>query len=85
MVQLAVVSTVIAATLGMVAAYSGGWVDDVLNTVTNIFIVIPALPLLIVVYSFIPQRGPVPMVLILGLTILNLRYFRTSEQMQGQT
>ena len=64
----AVISTTIAATLGMVAAYFGGWVDDVLNTVTNVFIVIPALPLLIVVYSFIPSRGPVPMVLILGLT-----------------
>ena len=64
----AVLSTVIAATLGMLAAYSGGWIDDVINMVTNIFLVIPALPLLIVVYSFLPSRGPVVMVLILGLT-----------------
>jgi peptide/nickel transport system permease protein len=64
----AVLSTVIAATLGMLAAYMGGWVDDVINLVTNIFIVIPALPLLIVVYSFVPTRGPGVMVLILGLT-----------------
>src|SRR6185312_9103661 len=58
----------IAATLGMLSAFVGGWVDDAINTVINIFIVIPALPLLIVVYSFLPTRGPVPMVLILGLT-----------------
>ena len=64
----AVISTTIAATLGMLSAFVGGWVDDAINTVINIFIVIPALPLLIVVYSFLPTRGPVPMVLILGLT-----------------
>jgi peptide/nickel transport system permease protein len=64
----AVLSTVIAATLGMLAAYAGGWLDDVINLVTNIFLVIPALPLLIVVYSFVPSRGPIVMVLILGLT-----------------
>ena len=64
----ALISTLIAATLGMLSAYSGGWVDDTINTVTNVFLVIPALPLLIVIYSFLPSRGPVPMVLILGLT-----------------
>jgi peptide/nickel transport system permease protein len=64
----AVLSTVIAATLGMLAAYVGGWVDDSINTLTNVFLVIPALPLLIVVHSFLPARGPVTMVLILGLT-----------------
>jgi peptide/nickel transport system permease protein len=64
----ALMSTVIAGTLGMLAAFSGGWIDDTINLVTNVFLVIPALPLLIVVYSFVPQRGPVVMVLILGLT-----------------
>ena len=43
----------------MLSAFVGGWVDDAINTVINIFIVIPALPLLIVVYSFLPTRGPV--------------------------
>jgi peptide/nickel transport system permease protein len=64
----ATISTAIAATLGITAAYVGGWVDDVINLVTNIFLVIPALPLLIVVYSYLPSRGPTAMVLILGLT-----------------
>jgi peptide/nickel transport system permease protein len=64
----AVLSTVIAATLGMLAAYRGGWLDDTINLVTNIFLVIPVLPLLIVVHSFLPSHGPATMVLILGLT-----------------
>lgn len=64
----ALISTVIAATLGMLAAYSGGWIDDSINLVTNVFLVIPVLPLLLVVYSLVPTRGPVVMVLILGLT-----------------
>jgi peptide/nickel transport system permease protein len=64
----ALISTVIAATLGMFAAYSGGWIDDSINLVTNIFLIIPVLPLLLVVYSLVPTRGPVVMVLILGLT-----------------
>ena len=64
----ALMSTMIAATLGMLAAYAGGWIDDTINTLTNVFLVIPALPLLLVIYSFVPARGPVVMVLILGLT-----------------
>jgi peptide/nickel transport system permease protein len=64
----AVVSMVIATTLGLLAAYSGGWIDDTINLVTNVFLVIPTLPLLIVISAFVPTRGPVIMVLILSLT-----------------
>jgi peptide/nickel transport system permease protein len=64
----AILSTAIAVTLGLLAAYSGGWIDDVLNLVTNVFLVIPTLPLLIVIAAFIPDRGPTMLVLIIGLT-----------------
>ena len=64
----AVASTVIATTLGLLAAYSGGWIDDTINMLTNVFLVIPTLPLLIVISAFVPTRGPVIMVAILGLT-----------------
>ena len=74
----AVASTVIAATLGLLAAYSGGWIDDAINLLTNVFLVIPTLPLLIVISAFVPTRGPVIMVLILGLTTwaIEARIFR---------
>jgi peptide/nickel transport system permease protein len=64
----ALISTAIATFLGLLAAYRGGWVDDVINLVTNVFLVIPTLPLLIVIAAFVSNRGPVMLVLIIGLT-----------------
>jgi len=64
----ALLSTVIATTLGLLAAYSGGWIDDVVNLVTNVFLVIPTLPLLIVIASMVENRGPLMLVSIIGLT-----------------
>jgi peptide/nickel transport system permease protein len=65
----AVLATVLATTLGILAAYSGGWVDEVINFVTNIFLVLPTIPLLVVVSAYLRTRGPLSMVLILGLTL----------------
>ena len=62
------ISMAIAITLGLVAAYSGGWIDDAINLLTNIFLVIPGLPLLIVISSFLTATGPWVMALIIGLT-----------------
>jgi peptide/nickel transport system permease protein len=64
----ALLSTVVATMLGLLAAYRGGWVDDGITLLTNIFLVIPVLPLLIVVSAFVPSRGPVVMTLILAAT-----------------
>jgi peptide/nickel transport system permease protein len=64
----ALLSTAIATTLGLVAAYSGGWIDDVVNLVTNVFLVIPTLPLLVVIASMVENRGPAMLVSIIGLT-----------------
>jgi peptide/nickel transport system permease protein len=63
------VATVIAATLGIFAAYAGGLVDDVLNLVTNVFFVIPTIPLLIDVTAFLHTRGMLVMTLIIALTL----------------
>ena len=69
---VALVATLIAMTiaivLGLLAAYKGGLVDDIINLVANIFIVIPGLPLLIVIASFLDETGPMVMALIIGLT-----------------
>ena len=65
----AALATVLATTLGILAAYSGGVVDDVINLITSVFLVIPTIPLLIVVSSYMHSRSGVTMVLILGLTL----------------
>lgn len=64
----AVISLVISVTLGLLAAFKGGIVDDMINTVTNVFLVIPQLPLLLVVASFLPTTGIWVMALVLGFT-----------------
>jgi peptide/nickel transport system permease protein len=64
----ALISTVIATTFGLLAAYRPGLVDNTVNTFTNIFLVIPQLPLVIVIAVFIPQRGGVVLALVIGFT-----------------
>jgi len=65
----AVLATVLATTLGLLAAYCGGVVDQVINFLTNIFIVVPTIPLLIVISGYLKARGMTTMILVLGLTL----------------
>ena len=64
-----VIATVIATTLGVFAAYVGGVVDDILNLVTNVFLVIPAIPLLIDITAFLHTRGMLTMTLVIAFTL----------------
>jgi peptide/nickel transport system permease protein len=41
--------------LGLGAAYVGGWVDNLLTLLMNVFLVIPGLPLLVVMAAFLPR------------------------------
>jgi peptide/nickel transport system permease protein len=65
----AVLATVLATSLGILAAYAGGWVDEAVNFLTNVFLVIPTIPLLVVVSAYLRSRGAVTMILILALTL----------------
>jgi peptide/nickel transport system permease protein len=65
----AALATILAASLGILAAYSGGWIDDLINFATNVFLVIPTIPLLIVASAYLKDRGATSMILILGLTL----------------
>lgn len=60
--------TVIGVALGITAGYLGGWVDEVINFFTNIALVIPQLPLLLVIAAFVGQASPMVIALIIGLT-----------------
>ena len=65
----AALATVLATVLGILAAYSGGVVDEVISFVTSVFLVIPTIPLLIVVSAYLKSSGGLTMILILGLTL----------------
>jgi peptide/nickel transport system permease protein len=61
-------TTFIALSLALAEGYFGGIVDDVISLFTNVFLVIPSLPLMIVIAAYITVKGVIPIVLILGLT-----------------
>jgi peptide/nickel transport system permease protein len=65
----AALATMLASCLGILAAYAGGWLDEVVNFTINVFLVIPTIPLLIVASAYLRSRGSVSMFLILGLTL----------------
>lgn len=62
------IATFLAVILGMLPAYLGGWMDTTMATLTNIMLVIPGLPLLIVITAYVHQTGPVTIALVIGLT-----------------
>jgi peptide/nickel transport system permease protein len=54
--------------VGMIGGYAGGWVDELVTLVTNIFLVIPAFPLIIVLASWIQVKNDAPIILVIALT-----------------
>lgn len=58
----------IAIVIGITAGYLGGWVDDLLSLLTNVVLIIPGLPLIIVVARWVERPGPFTIVLVLSLT-----------------
>jgi peptide/nickel transport system permease protein len=63
----AFLSTAIGASLGALSAVAGGRVDSALMFLTDIWLTIPQLPLLIVLAAFIRVNNPFTLVLIIGL------------------
>jgi peptide/nickel transport system permease protein len=70
--------TVVGAAIGMAAGYFGGRVDDILSLLTNIVLIIPALPLLVTIAAFLPP-GPTTIILVLSSIswAWNARIFRS--------
>jgi peptide/nickel transport system permease protein len=60
--------TVIGTVLGVIAGYKGGVIDEVITFLTNMVLVIPNLPLLLVLAAFIGQASPLVIAVILGFT-----------------
>jgi peptide/nickel transport system permease protein len=73
-------TTLIAMLVGVAAAYLGGLWDSALSLVTDVLLVIPLFPLLIVIVKYLGQSGNV--VLILVLTITGWSY--TARQLRSQ-
>jgi peptide/nickel transport system permease protein len=63
-----VMATVISVVIGVSAAYLGGLWDHVLNLFTDVFLVIPTLPLMIVVAAYAKSGGVVVLIAVIVLT-----------------
>jgi peptide/nickel transport system permease protein len=66
----ALLTTLLAVAVGLTAGYVGGVIDDVLSLLSNVFLIFPALPLLIVVASYANAynlRGPFTMAVVIAL------------------
>ncbi len=63
-----VVATLVAVTIGLVAGYRPGAVDEVLSFLTNLALVIPALPLMIILAAYVPNRSIWTIVIVVAFT-----------------
>jgi peptide/nickel transport system permease protein len=62
----AAMSTLIAVVFGALAAFVGGWVDGAITFITDVFLTVPTLPLLVVLSAFIKLDSLPLLSLIIG-------------------
>ena len=62
------IASVIGMTVGFIAGYRGGVVDEILSMLTNVVLVIPTLAVLIIVAAYLSVRGLVIEAILIGAT-----------------
>jgi len=73
-------ATIIAMLVGVAAAYLGGAWDSVLNVITDVLLVIPLFPLLIIIGSYLHGTGTLVMIVVITLT----GWSYTARQLRSQ-
>lgn len=63
-----IISTIISVIFGLAAGYYMGWIDEVLSLFTNVFLVLPTLPLTILLAAFSPYKGSLVIAFVLIVT-----------------
>jgi peptide/nickel transport system permease protein len=62
------IAWLVGAVVGFTAGYRGGWLDDILNMLTNVVLVIPTLAILIIVAAYMNVQSYATEALLIGLT-----------------
>jgi peptide/nickel transport system permease protein len=65
---IGLVTTFISVVVGLTSGYFLGWVDELLSMITNVFLVLPTLPLAILLAAFLPNKGPLAIGFVLTVT-----------------
>jgi peptide/nickel transport system permease protein len=73
-------TTTVATLIGVAAAYLGGVWDSVLNFVTDVLLIIPIFPLLIIIAAYLPNSGNYVLILVLAFT----GWSYTARQLRSQ-
>jgi len=79
-----VVATALSVVIGVTAGYLGGLADDLLSMLANIFLVMPALPLLVILFGFLGKTGSNDLFLI-GLIISATGWAWGARVLRAQT
>jgi peptide/nickel transport system permease protein len=61
-------ATVLSVSIGLVSGFIGGPTDEGLQLLTNVVLVIPTLPLVVVLATYFPFQSNWPLILLIGLT-----------------
>ncbi len=61
-----VIATFLSIVFGTTAGFLGGYADEGLSLVANVFLVLPALPLLVVILGYLPNTGELPTAIVLS-------------------
>jgi peptide/nickel transport system permease protein len=61
-----VIATALSVIVGVTSAFLGGVWDEVLSLISNVFLVIPALPLLILLLGYLSGKGQLPTIIVLS-------------------
>lgn len=63
-----IVTTIISVFVGLVSGYFGGVIDEIFSLLSNVFLVLPTLPLAIVLAAFLPRSGVLSIGFVLVVT-----------------
>jgi peptide/nickel transport system permease protein len=62
------IATAFSLLVGLLSGYLGGVSDDLLSTLSNIFLVIPTLPLVIVLAGYLPNKGALSVAIVISVS-----------------
>ena len=63
-----IIATALAVVIGVTAGFIGGVGDELLSALSNIFLVIPALPLIIIIAGQLPSSGELTVAFVISIT-----------------
>jgi peptide/nickel transport system permease protein len=61
------IATLLSVLVGTTAGFLGGLADEGLSLIANVFLVLPALPLLVVILGYLPHSGQLPTAIVLSV------------------